>query len=195
MDCRRVNSGQFALYFILFNPEKEVLNVKALTIWIAVKLKSLLGEKKLSGGNRMNIARNIMLMGCTRFASKRNWVERNTNGRDIANKLLSSRLAGIPVVDDKDSRRVIGIITEMNLLGIFREGMDPNDFTAETIMSGVPKTADIDTPAEELIDIMVENNFTTVPITKNNRLVGVVDRCSIMDFFMAPTMEKYVASI
>lgn len=161
---------------------------------IAVKLKSLLGEKKLSGGNRMNIARNIMLMGCTRFASKKNWVERNTNGRDIANKLLSSRLAGIPVVDDKDSRKVVGIITEMNLLGIFREGMDPNDFTAETIMSGVPKTAEIDTTAEELIDIMVENNFTTVPITKNNRLVGVVDRCSIMDFFMAPTMEKYVSS-
>ena len=141
----------------------------------------------------MNIARNIMLMGCTRFASKKNWVERNTNGKDIANKLLSSRLAGIPVVDDHDSRKVIGIITEMNLLGIFREGMKPDYFTAETIMSGIPKTADINTTAEELIDIMVENNFTTIPITKNNRLVGIVDRCSIMDFFMAPSMERYVS--
>jgi len=134
-----------------------------------------------------------MLMGCTRFASKKNWVERSTNGRDIANKLLSSRLTGIPVVSDKDSRKVIGVITEMNLLGIFREGMDPEDFTAEKIMSGVPKTADIDTPAEELIDIMVENNFTMIPITKNSRLVGVVDRCSMMDFFMSPQSEKYVA--
>ncbi len=140
----------------------------------------------------MNIARNIMLMGCTRFASKKNWVERNTNGRDIANKLLSSRLAGIPVVDDKDNRRVVGIITEMNLLGIFREGMDPNDFTAESIMSGIPETADIEATAEELIDIMVENNFTTIPITKNGKLVGVVERCSLMDFFMAPSMERYV---
>jgi len=141
----------------------------------------------------VNIARNIMLMGCTRFASKKNWVERSTNGRDIANKLLSSRLTGIPVVSDKDSRKVIGVITEMNLLGIFREGMDPEDFTAEKIMSGVPKTADIDTPAEELIDIMVENNFTMIPITKNSRLVGVVDRCSMMDFYMSPQSEKYVA--
>lgn len=142
----------------------------------------------------MNIARNIMLMGCTRFASNKNWVERHTNGKDIANKLLSSRLAGIPVVDDKDSRKVIGIITEMNLIGIFREGMDPGDFTAEKIMSGVPKTADIDTSAEELIDIMVENNFTTIPITKNNRLVGIVDRCSIMDFFMTPSLERYASA-
>ena len=141
----------------------------------------------------MNIARNIMLMGCTRFASKKNWVERNANCRDIANKLLSSRLTGIPVVSDKDSREVIGVITEMNLLGIFREGMNPEDFTAEKIMSGVPKTADIDTPAEELIDIMVENNFTMIPITKNSRLVGVVDRCSMMDFYMSPQSEKYVA--
>ena len=139
----------------------------------------------------MNIARNIMLMGCTRFASKKNWVERSTNGRDIANKLLSSRLTGIPVVNDKESRQVIGVITEMNLLGIFREGMNPQDFTAEKIMSGVPKTADISTPAEELIDIMVENNFTMIPITKNSRLVGVVDRCSMMDFYMSPQSEKY----
>ena len=128
----------------------------------------------------MNIARNIMLMGCTRFASKKTWVERSTNGRDIAHKLLSSRLTGIPVVDDKDSRQVIGVITEMNLLGIFREGMNPQDFTA-----------DINTPAEELIDIMVENNFTMIPITKNSRLVGVVDRCSMMDFYMSPQSEKY----
>ncbi len=142
----------------------------------------------------MNIARNIMLMGCTRFASSKNWVERSTSARDIANKLLSSRLTGIPVVDDKDSRKVIGLITEMNLLGIFREGMDIDDFTADRIMSGVPKTADIDTPAEELIDIMVENNFMMIPITKNNRLVGVVDRCSMMDFYMAPNMEKYAVA-
>ena len=143
----------------------------------------------------MNIARNIMLMGCTRFASNKNWVERETNGRDIANKLLRTRLTGIPVVDDKDNRNVVGIITEMNLIGIFREGMDPGNFTAEKIMSGIPKTADIDTTVEELIDIMVENNFTVIPITKNKRLVGIVDRCSIMDFLMSPSSEKYVAAI
>ncbi len=142
----------------------------------------------------MNIARNIMLMGCTRFASKKNWVERNTSAREVANKLLSSRLAGIPVVDDKDSRRVIGIIKEMNLIGIFREGMDIDNFTADNIMSGMPKTADINTSAEELIDIMVDNNFTMIPITKNGRLVGIVDRCSMMDFYTAPSFEKYAVA-
>jgi CBS domain-containing protein len=143
----------------------------------------------------MNIARNIMLMGCTRFASKKNWVEKHTRGRDIANKLLRSRLTGLPVVDSKDSRKVVGFITEMNLIGIFREGMDPNDFTADRIMSGVPKTADINTPVEELIDIMVENNFMMIPITKNDRLVGVVDRCSMMDYFMSPSSERYASAV
>ncbi len=135
-----------------------------------------------------------MLMGCTRFASKKNWVERKTSAREVANKLLSSRLAGIPVVDDKDNRKVIGIIKEMNLIGIFREGMDIDAFTADKIMSGVPTTADIDTSAEELIDIMVENNFTMIPITKKGRLVGIVDRCSMMDFYMAPSYEKYAVA-
>jgi CBS domain-containing protein len=143
----------------------------------------------------MNIARNIMLMGCTRFASQKNWVEKSTNGRDIANKLLRSRLTGIPVIDDKYSKKVIGVITEIHLLGIFREGLDLGDFTADKLMSGVPKTADINTPAEELIDIMVENRFTMIPITKNDRLVGVVDRCSLMDFFMSPSTERYASAL
>lgn len=143
----------------------------------------------------MNLARNIMLMGCTRFASQKNWVERSTNGRDIANKLLRSRLTGIPVIDDKISKKVIGVITEIHLLGIFREGMDLSDFTAEKLMSGEPKTADITTSAEELIDMMVENRFTMIPITKNERLVGVVDRCSLMDFFTSPSAERYVGAL
>jgi len=143
----------------------------------------------------MNIAKNIMLMGCSRFATRKNWVERSTNGGDVINKLLSSRLTGIPVVDDKYNRKIIGFINEMNLIGIFREGMDPRDFTADKIMSGIPRTADINTPVEELIDIMVENNFTLIPITKNDKLIGIVDRCSMMEFFMSPGTERYAAAM
>lgn len=140
----------------------------------------------------MNIAKYIMLMGCTRSLSKNYGIEPDTKGRDIAHKLISSRLPGLPIVNNKEKNEVVGIITEFNLLGALREGMDADQFTADRIMSKEPVTAGLDTPAEELIEIMLEENFTMIPITKNNRLVGIVDRCSLMELYMTSSLERYV---
>ncbi len=139
----------------------------------------------------MNIAKYIMLMGCTRFPNRKIGIERQTTGREIADKLTGTRLPGCPVLDNRDDKKVIGIVTEFQLLGALREGMDPDNFTAERIMAKSPITAEPDTPAEELIEIMLENNFTMIPITKNGRLFGVIDRCSMLDFYMTPTYERY----
>jgi CBS domain-containing protein len=139
----------------------------------------------------MNIAKYIMLMGCTRFPIKKIGIEPQTTGREIADKLSATRLPGIPVIDKRENNKVIGVVTEYNLLGALREGMDPDKFTAERIMDKTPITVEPDTPAEELIEIMLEHNFTMLPVTKNNKLFGVIDRCSLLDFYMTPSYEKY----
>ena len=149
----------------------------------------LLGIK--TGGTKMNIAKYIMLTGCTRFSSKKIGIEPQTNGREIADKLTSTRLPGVPVIDNRENNKVIGVVTEYNLLGALREGMDPEKFTAERIMEKNPITVEPDTPAEERIEIMLEHNFTMLPITKNNKLFGVIDRCSILDFYITSSYEKY----
>ena len=138
----------------------------------------------------MNIAKYIMLMRCTRYPSKRIGVEPDTSGREITNRLITTGLPGLPVIDH-GSREVTGIVTEFNVLGALREGMDPDRFTAARIMSQEPVTADIDTPAEELIEMMLENNFTMIPITKNKKLAGIVDRCSIMELLVSHNLERY----
>jgi CBS domain-containing protein len=143
------------------------------------------------GEVKMNIAKYIMLTGCTRFPSKKIGIEPQTNGREIADKLTSTRLPGVPVIDNRENNKVIGVVTEYNLLGALREGMDPEKFTAERIMEKNPITVEPDTPAEELIEIMLEHNFTMLPITKNNKLFGVIDRCSILDFYMTSSYGKY----
>ena len=139
----------------------------------------------------MNIAKYIMLMGCTRFPNKKIGVEPQATGREIADKLTATNLPGVPILDNRENKKVIGVVTEFQLLGALREGMDPDNFTAERIMARNPITAEPDTSAEELIEIMLEHNFTMIPITKNNRLFGVIDRCSMLDFYMTPSYERY----
>ncbi len=138
----------------------------------------------------MNIAKYIMLMRCTRYPSGKLGVEPQTTGREVANRIVSTRLPGLPIVD-KNSREVKGIVNEFDLLGALMEGMDPDTFTAERIMSGDPITASLDTPAEELMEMILDKNFTMVPITKNNKLAGVVDICSLIEFLMSPGTERY----
>ncbi len=138
----------------------------------------------------MNIAKYIMLMRCTRFSSKAVGVAPSTTGRDVANKLISTRLPGLPVVD-KESRQVQGFVNEFDVLGALIEGIDPDSFTADKIMSRNAVTAELNTPAEDLMEMMLEKNITMVPITKNNKLAGIVDICSLMEILMTPGTERY----
>ena len=140
----------------------------------------------------MNIAKYLLLVRCTQHRPKNVSVSQNETGRNIANKLITTRLPGIPVVDSQN-KKVVGIVTEFDILSALRKGLDLDEFTAERIMSTAPATADIDTPVNDLIEMMIKNNSTMVPITKNNKLAGIIDRCSIMEGYMAPGADRYLA--
>jgi arabinose-5-phosphate isomerase len=117
-------------------------------------------------------------------------VRPDTTGREIAYRLMSTGLPGLPVV--KDDMEIIGIVTEFDLLGNIRERRDLNKITAEKIMSKEPKTANLETPAEKLIEMMLENNFTMIPIIKDKKLVGVVDRFSLIEAYVEPGLYRYL---
>ena len=138
----------------------------------------------------MEIAKFIMLMRCTRFPYKTIAIKQDATGREVANKLITSRLPGLPIVSS-DNMEVKGIVNEFDVLGSLMEGMDPDKFTAEKIMSKEGISADLTTPAEELMEMMLERNFSMVPITKNNKLAGVVDICSLVELLMTPGSERY----
>jgi CBS domain-containing protein len=125
----------------------------------------------------MQTARQIMLM------HRRVAVGPDATGVEIVNRILSTGLPGLPVVNEK--MEVVGIVTEFNVLGAIREGMKLDEITATKIMSTEPTTAEMDATAERLVEIMLENNFTVVPIVSNKELRGVVDRSSILDDYVA----------
>jgi len=132
----------------------------------------------------MIIADYIML------THKRASVRSDTTGKEIAFKLMSTGLPGLPVIND--DTEVIGIVTAFDLLGALREGMNLEEFNAARIMSKEPITAGIETRAEDLIEMMLENNFTMLPIIKDKRLVGIVDRTSLMEAYIEPALKRYV---
>ncbi|HHN64491.1 MAG TPA: CBS domain-containing protein [Nitrospirae bacterium] len=120
---------------------------------------------------------------------RRQAVRGETTLRDVAYKIMSTGYPGLPVVNEQ--WEILGIITEHDLIKAMKEGADVDKTRAEEIMNRSPVTADIETPVEEIIDLMIENRFTMIPITKNNRLAGIASRDSVLEVYVEPGIWSY----
>ena len=110
--------------------------------------------------------------------------KRKTIGRDLAIKLLSGMYSGLPVVDDKG--KVVGVVSEFDLLKAIKEGKKLEQVTAEEIMSKKPVCVTENTPVDEIIDLMTKHNIIRVPVLRNDNLVGVISRCDILSNIVEP---------
>ena len=110
--------------------------------------------------------------------------KKNTIGRDLAVKLLSGMYSGLPVVDNNG--KVIGVVSEFDLLKALKEGKKLEQVTAEDIMSKNPICVSENTPVEEVIDLMMKHNIIRVPVVRNDNLVGVISRCDILSSIVEP---------
>ena len=115
---------------------------------------------------------------------------RNALARDIALQLLTGLYSGIPVADDEG--RVIGVVTEFDLLNAAKQGKDLLETTAEEIMSKADVvTANVDTPVSDVMKIMIDKNIIRVPIMDNGILAGVVARCDVLKALIEPEFVTY----
>ncbi|MDN3511237.1 MAG: CBS domain-containing protein [Candidatus Jettenia sp. CY-1] len=110
--------------------------------------------------------------------------KKKTIGRDLAVKLLSGMYSGLPVVDDNG--KVIGVVSEFDLLKVIKNGKALEQVTAEEIMSKNPICVSENTPIDEIIDLMTKHNIIRIPIIRNDVLVGVVSRCDILSSIVEP---------
>ena len=106
-------------------------------------------------------------------------VGRDTTVKEAAHKMITTGMPGLPVVNDQ--MEVVGVVTEFNVLGALREGMDLEKTSVGRIMTIQPVTADINAGCHDLIQMMLLDNYSIIPIVNNAKCVGVVSRLSIMD--------------
>lgn len=115
---------------------------------------------------------------------------RNSSARDVALQLLTGLYSGMPVTDEEG--KVIGIITELDLLDAVMEGKELVRVTAEDIMTEEAITADVDTPINDIVRTMKEKNIIRLPITDKGKLVGIVARCDILKGLIEPEFVTYM---
>jgi CBS domain-containing protein len=104
--------------------------------------------------------------------------------RDVATQLVQSEFSGMPVAD-RDGR-VVGVVTESDIVRTLIAGKRLENLTAGEAMSGPPITVEVEAPIEEVMKKLEENRIVRVPVTDQDRLVGIIARRDIIRAVLEP---------
>lgn len=115
---------------------------------------------------------------------------KNQNGLSIAQQLLTSPMAGAPVVDDVG--HFIGFISEFDILNAFESGQDIRQLVAEEIMVQDRIAIQDSTSLVDAIRLMKKHHILVLPVERNGIVVGSVTRQDLVRAWMAEGLGEEV---
>jgi CBS domain-containing protein len=104
--------------------------------------------------------------------------------RDVATQLVSNEFSGMPVA--ASDGRVIGVITESDIVRTLIEGKRLENLTAGEVMTGPPITVDVETEIEQVMKSLEDNRIVRVPVTDQDKLVGIISRRDVIRAILEP---------
>lgn len=108
---------------------------------------------------------------------------KNATGDKLATAITMGGFGSVPIVDK--GKRLVGIISEFDLLKAITSGKELEKVTAEEIMTVSPICVTEETLSEEIIQLLQEKHLIRVPVVdKNGALVGVVARRDILQGYL-----------
>jgi CBS domain-containing protein len=93
------------------------------------------------------------------------------NVADVASLMRSKRIGSVIVLEDD---RVLGILTERDILGVVGSGEDPKNVAAHEALTDDLVTIGPDAPVEEAAQEMVRAGVRHLPVISEQDLIGIV---------------------
>lgn len=103
--------------------------------------------------------------------------------KDSEAKLLASYMmegfGSVPIIDE--TSKLVGIVSEFDLLKALRKGKNLEDVMAGDIMTANPVSVTQDTNVLTLIDVLQNNHLIRVPVVDSKgKLIGIVARRDLL---------------
>jgi CBS domain-containing protein len=99
-----------------------------------------------------------------------------------AAQLMKSEDVGpIPIVADKDGKKLAGIVTDRDLtIKVIAEARDPNTTRLEDVMSDNVVTCNENDDIDTALKLMEENQVRRIPVVgKNDQLLGIIAQADV----------------
>jgi CBS domain-containing protein len=94
---------------------------------------------------------------------------------DAARLLVRRKISGVPVVDEKDKTKVVGILTEADLLAAPAGAKTVAEVMRKRVISVAP-----DTSVDDIAATLVKRKIKRVPVLDGGKLVGIVSRIDVL---------------
>lgn len=98
-----------------------------------------------------------------------------------ANLMKQADIGPVPVVEDPESKKLIGIVTDRDLaIKIVAEGLDSRLMKVADVMTRDPIRCRADEGIEEVLERMSSYQVRRIPVVdENNRIVGIISQADI----------------
>lgn len=97
----------------------------------------------------------------------------DTDLQTVASLMVSNNCGAIPVVDDPNTKRLQGIVTDRDITcRTLARGKDPMSLTARDCMTWVPTTVTADATIEDCFRIMEDQHVRRIPVVDQNGCCG-----------------------
>jgi len=97
-----------------------------------------------------------------------------TTVQHACDRMRDRRVGAVLVVDD--ARRLLGIFTGRDAVGVLAEGRDPARTRLSEVMTAKPNTMPPGKTAIEALRLMQDGGFRHVPVVENGKVVGIVSK-------------------
>ena len=113
------------------------------------------------------------------------------SGESIAQVLTEHGFGSVPVVDG--DHRLIGIVSEVDLLKVLKEDKLLSEVTAGQIMTPNPMSVSPEISAMDIINLLQNKHLIRLPVVdEKGKLVGIVARRDILQGYLSATRPTKV---
>ncbi|MFK4340717.1 MULTISPECIES: CBS domain-containing protein [unclassified Paenibacillus] len=93
---------------------------------------------------------------------------------EIALKMKDNDTGFIPVVESEGSDKLIGVVTDRDLVVRGYAARHSGSSSVDTVMTTGIRTAQADMSVDQAAELMAEQQIRRLPVTEGDRLIGIV---------------------
>ncbi len=107
---------------------------------------------------------------------------------EAAELMKNKHVGSIPIIEDEQTRKLIGIITDRDLtIRIMAEGLDAKSTKVEAIMTRNVVTCSPEDDLQKVVDAMSRHQLRRIPVVDgDNKIVGIIAQADVAIQFDHP---------
>jgi CBS domain-containing protein len=110
---------------------------------------------------------------------------------DVLASMMIEGFGSVPIVDDR--QRLVGVVSEYDLLASLKRGHKWSDVAAGDIMAPNPYSIRPETNVATLVEVLLKSDLIRAPVVdKDNVLVGIVARRDILRAYLNYGADKMI---